>query len=60
MEYYQGLYTSIKVMSDVGKTVMFPAHHIRPFMTNNGVNGFFALYLDNNNKFIKLEKLNKN
>lgn len=60
MEYYQGHYTSIKVMSHIGKTVMFPAHHIRPFMTNNGVNGHFALYLDSNNKFLKLEKLNKN
>lgn len=59
-EYYQGLYTSVKVMSDVGKTVMFPAHRLRPFMTVNGVRGVFALYLDNNNKFVRLEKLNKN
>lgn len=43
-------------MSDVGKTVMFPARHIRPFMTNSGVRGIFKLYLDEQNKFIKLEK----
>lgn len=55
-EYYQGHYTSLKVMSDVGKTVMFPARHIRPFMTNSGVRGIFKLYLDEQNKFIKIEK----
>ncbi|MUH71662.1 DUF2835 family protein [Psychrosphaera haliotis] len=56
-EYYQGLYTSIKVMTDVGISVQFPAHHIRPFVTSLGVKGKFELYLNESNKFIALKKI---
>ncbi|GAB2993598.1 DUF2835 family protein [Psychrosphaera aestuarii] len=56
-EYYKGYYTSIKVMSDVGISLQFPAHHIRSFMTSYGVSGRFELHLDENNKFIALRKI---
>ncbi len=56
-EYYQGLYTSVKVISDVGKSLQFPASFLRPYMTNSGIKGRFSLCLDSNNKFISLDKI---
>ncbi len=44
-------------MSDVGISVQFPAHHIRPFVTSLGVKGKFELYLNESNKFIALKKI---
>ncbi len=58
MQYYQGHYQSIQVMTHVGLTMQFPAEHIRRFVTSNGVQGVFELTLDNTNKFISLRKLN--
>lgn len=56
-EYYQGLFTSIQVHTEQGLRLRLPAHHVRAFMTANGVSGVFELYLDENNKFISLHKI---
>ena len=54
LDYYHGHYQYVKVMSHTGETIQIPAHHIRKFVTPNGINGAFTLYLDVNNKFIEL------
>ena len=56
-EYYKGLFTSIQVLTHTGQTLQLPARHIRNFMTPSGVEGLFELHLDNNNKFISLQKI---
>jgi len=40
-----------------GKTVHFPANILRPFVTHDGVQGTFAIYFDDNNKFKDIKRL---
>jgi len=56
-EYYKGLFTSVQVLTHTGLRLQLPAHHIRTFVTPQGVEGYFELLLDNNNKFISLQKI---
>lgn len=57
-QYYDGSYSAIQVMAHTGQTVQFPAEHIRPFVTSQGVHGIFEMEVDNTNKFKSLKKLN--
>ena len=56
-QYYDGSYTAIQVMAHTGQTVQFPAEHIRPFVTSQGVSGTFEMEVDNTNRFKSLKKL---
>lgn len=56
MPYYQGQASAIVVTTLTGQRVQFPAMHLRPFITSNGISGKFCL-LTKNNKFFSLEKL---
>lgn len=56
-QYYDGSYVAIQVMAHTGQTVQFPAEHIRPFVTSQGVNGTFEMEVDNTNRFKSLKKL---
>lgn len=56
-QYYEGTYVAIQVMAHTGQTVQFPAEHIRPFVTAQGVTGIFEMEVDQMNKFKSLKKL---
>lgn len=56
LPYYQGRIQNIVVTTTTGKTVQFPAMHLRSFITSGGVSGFFCLITENN-KFLKLNKI---
>lgn len=56
-QYYDGSYVAIQVMAHTGQTVQFPAEHIRPFVTSQGVSGTFEMEVDNTNRFKSLKKL---
>lgn len=53
---YQGTIRYVVVTSDQGQTVQLPADRLRPFVTASGISGRFRLMLDDNNKFVGLEK----
>ncbi|MFT4929524.1 MAG: hypothetical protein ACI8WB_005657 [Phenylobacterium sp.] len=53
---YEGSVQSIVVTSDTGRTVQIPAMRFRSFVTLAGIHGRFRLTLDDNNKFLALEK----
>lgn len=57
LQYYEGTYTAIQVMAHTGQRVQFPAEHIRPYVTSQGVNGTFEMEVDSTNKFKSLKKL---
>ncbi|WP_105168432.1 DUF2835 domain-containing protein [Pseudoalteromonas sp. T1lg23B] len=57
MKYYEGYYKYIQVTEDGGKTIRFPAAHIRKFVSSLGVRGRFRLCLDGQNSFVSLEKI---
>lgn len=57
LDYYQGHYKYVQVVSETGKRIQLPAHHIRKFVTPNGINGYFKLLLSGDNKFIDLVQI---
>ena len=57
MDYYYGKYSSVQIVEDGGKTVRFPAKHLRPFISSLGIRGRFRLLLTPDNQFIRLEKV---
>ncbi|MCF2909175.1 DUF2835 domain-containing protein [Pseudoalteromonas sp. DL2-H2.2] len=57
MAYYHGHVEFIQVVEDGGKRIRFPAHHIRRHVSTLGVRGRFRLLLDENNRFVALEKV---
>lgn len=57
LHYYRGAAKSVSVQSLEGKRVAFPAEHLRPYVTRDGVQGLFALQFDDNNRFVALKRL---
>lgn len=57
LSYYQGLARKVVVETQGGRRVQFPAEHLRPFVTHDGIQGEFALQFDENNKFIGLKRI---
>jgi len=57
MAYYKGDYEFIQVIEDSGKSIRFPASHIRKFVSSIGINARFRLCLTDSNQFISLEKI---
>ena len=55
--YYRGTARFVHTRSIDGRTVRFPANVLQSHLTRDGVYGEFILYYDNNNKFVRLEKI---
>jgi hypothetical protein len=56
LPYYSGQISSIVVTTIYGQRVQFPASHLRSYVSNAGISGFFCLKTKNN-KFFSLTKL---
>jgi hypothetical protein len=54
---YQGIAKNVSVLADDGRRIEFPAGKIQPFLTKQGINGYFELELTAENKFVSLQKL---
>ncbi len=57
LQYYQGTANAVRVVSESGQKIQFPAIRLRPFLTHTGIHGRFCLTVDNNNRFVNLQKL---
>ena len=55
--WYQGRAERVSMVSRDGRRVSLPAHHLRPFLTHQGVYGSFVLQFTDEGKLIKLERL---
>lgn len=53
--YYQGRIKYVKVRTDEGLSVRFPASVLQSILTPDGVYGKFVIYYDKNGKFMKIE-----
>ncbi len=49
LAYYEGTVRNIQARSTDGRTVRFPAHHLRKFITPEGIRGLFELTIDGTN-----------
>ena len=58
LSWYNGSVKMVAAESIDGKMVHFPANILRPFVTHDGVQGTFAIYFDENNKFKEIKRLN--
>lgn len=54
---YQGLAKNVSVIVDDGRRVAFPAGRIQPFLTKQGISGYFEMELTLENKFVSIKKL---
>ena len=57
LAWYQGRAERVSMVSRDGRRVSLPAHHLRPFLTHQGVYGSFVLQFTDDGKLIKLERL---
>ena len=57
LSYYQGIAKSVSVISYEGQRIEFPAEHLRPFLSHDGVMGEFELEFDEQHRFVALHKL---
>jgi len=57
LKYYQGAADCALVTSECGHRLRFPALRLRPFLSHHGITGRFALTVDNNNRFVSLQRI---
>lgn len=57
MAVYQGQANRIQVKSRTGQVVNLPAHHLRPFITREGVQGSFVMDYNAEGKLLSLNRL---
>jgi uncharacterized protein DUF2835 len=58
LAYYQGKARSIVVCSEDNRSIKFPANAIRSFLTHDGIFGQFEIQFDENNKLIRIQRIN--
>lgn len=57
LKFYGGVASVVVAISQDGRRVQFPAHNLRPFVTNEGVRGEFALRFDGRHKLVELRRI---
>ncbi|MBF0255457.1 MAG: DUF2835 domain-containing protein [Gammaproteobacteria bacterium] len=57
LRYYQGEAVMASVVAEDGRRIQFPARHLRPFVTPEGIFGRFEMILDENNRFVSLKRV---
>ena len=54
LAYYQGHAKNVSVVSDDGRRIEFPAEHLRPYLTHEGIRGHFEIEFDQQHRFVAL------
>ena len=57
LRYYQGSARAVVVRAENGQRIQFPAEHIRPFIGQDGVQGYFSIQFDHHHKLIGIKRL---
>lgn len=56
LRYYQGSADRVVVRCHDGRNLSIPAIKLRGFVTTAGIKGWFCITVDQNNRFISLER----
>ncbi len=56
---YQGRANRVLLQSRDGQRVSLPAHHLRPFLTHDGVYGSFALEFNRAGELVSLRQISQ-
>lgn len=57
LRYYQGTGKTVVAIEEGGRQIQFPAAKLRPFVSHDGVQGWYEIEFDHNHKFISLISL---
>ena len=57
LKVYQGRANRVKVQSRDGRTISLPAHHLRTFLTHDGVYGSFVMDFTEHGQLVSLRRL---
>lgn len=57
IHYYEGNISMVVARTMDGRTVRFPANILRSVVQANGVHGIFELVVDENHKFVSLQRI---
>lgn len=54
---YQGQVKTLQVTDDLKRRIDIPAEHFRQFLTRDGLSGRFELTVQNDGKFVSLNRI---
>ena len=54
---YAGTAKNVHARSIDGRTVLFPARILQPFVTHSGISGHFKITFDTNGRFQQIERV---
>jgi hypothetical protein len=54
--YYRGSVASVSVVANDGRRIQFPVSALRPFVSHDGVKGWFVMLVNANNKLIEIRR----
>ena len=57
LAYYKGRARAVRVRSEDGHRVEFPANSLRRYLTHQGIYGLFEIRFDDNHKLIGLDRI---
>jgi len=57
LAWYRGQAKRVLMRSRDGRSISLPAHHLRPFLTHEGVYGSFVMRFTSEGKMVSLERL---
>ena len=57
LPFYEGRVKDVIAPGLDGKSVRFPAHTLRPYLTHSGIAGIFELRMDQNNRLLSCERI---
>lgn len=57
LAWYRGEAGRVLMVSRDGRRVSLPAHHLRPFLTHEGVYGSFVMRFTQDGKLLSLERI---
>ena len=59
LQYYAGDATVVHARSEQGLIIQFPASALKPWITHQGIHGYFSIKFNDQNKLVSLDKLNE-
>ena len=57
LPYYSGRVKAISVITDDGRRIEFPAEHLRQFVSHQGIEGYFEIEFDEDNRIRNLKRI---
>lgn len=58
LAYYRGEVRAVRARASNGQTVQFPVSVLQKHVMQDGIHGLFRMEFDENNKFVRIERIN--